>query len=100
MLRFNPQLRGQENAAVMLLVSGVQMNIGLAIFNMLPLPPLDGSRIVERFIPYSQRNNWESVKRIGPFLLMVTLVSGARFLSGPINAATGAMYSLISHIAG
>ena len=32
------------------------MNIGLGVFNLIPLPPLDGSKIFIRFMPYNVRN--------------------------------------------
>ena len=34
----------------------VIMNIGLGVFNLIPLPPLDGSKIFIRFMPYNVRN--------------------------------------------
>ena len=34
----------------------VVMNIGLGVFNLIPLPPLDGSKIFIRFMPYNVRN--------------------------------------------
>ena len=36
--------------------SAVIMNIGLGVFNLIPLPPLDGSKIFIRFMPYNVRN--------------------------------------------
>ncbi len=34
----------------------IVMNIGLGVFNLIPLPPLDGSKIFIRFMPYNVRN--------------------------------------------
>lgn len=34
----------------------IVMNIGLGVFNLIPLPPLDGSKIFIRFMPYKARN--------------------------------------------
>jgi Zn-dependent protease len=48
----------------------VYLNVMLATFNMLPVPPLDGSRLVDYFIPDSLRHGWEGVSRMGPFLLL------------------------------
>ena len=36
--------------------SAIIMNIGLGVFNLIPLPPLDGSKIFIRFMPYNVRN--------------------------------------------
>lgn len=35
----------------------IQVNIGLGVFNLIPIPPLDGSKIFRRFLPYSA-NEW------------------------------------------
>jgi len=63
------------------------MNIGLALFNLLPVPPLDGSRIVDGFLPLRYRPAWESVTAMSPFLLLAVLVVVSRtgLLSGPMN---------------
>jgi Zn-dependent protease len=55
----------------------ILLNVGLAVFNLLPLPPLDGSHVVGSFIPYRWRDAWDSFQRVGPILLMVLLVAGA-----------------------
>ena len=34
----------------------ISINIGLGVFNLIPLPPLDGSKIFIRFMPYNVRN--------------------------------------------
>lgn len=44
----------QENVAIFLRV-GTAFNIAAAIFNLLPIPPLDGSRILANFVPFFQR---------------------------------------------
>lgn len=35
----------------LLLSAGIQLNVGLAIFNLLPIPPLDGSKVLYMFLP-------------------------------------------------
>lgn len=36
----------------MLIASTISINIGLGVFNLIPLPPLDGSKIIMPFLPY------------------------------------------------
>lgn len=49
----------RANPAIALLLShAMSLNLGLAIFNLLPIPPLDGSRIVEGVIPFGWRERW------------------------------------------
>lgn len=60
--------------AYLLLRPFVAYNVGLAVFNLIPVPPLDGWRVVERFA----RGEWvETVERYGWVLLLVLLASGS-----------------------
>ncbi|MCP4216903.1 MAG: site-2 protease family protein, partial [bacterium] len=51
----------------------VYMNVILAVFNMLPIPPLDGSRVANALIPDQFRDIWNKIQSIGPFLLLAVL---------------------------
>ncbi len=61
------------------------MNVGLAIFNLIPLPPLDGSRIVAWLVPYRLRPQWHALERYSPLLLIAVFFFGGRLVSGPVN---------------
>lgn len=54
--------------------STIQLNLSLAIFNLLPIPPLDGSRVVDGLIPTSLRPVWDRLGVLGPGLIMLFLV--------------------------
>jgi Zn-dependent protease len=45
-------------------------NLILAFFNLLPIPPLDGSRVVQWFLPDTARNAYRSIARYGFFILI------------------------------
>ena len=65
-----------ENAALagnMLLLS-IQLNIMLAIFNMLPLPPLDGSKVLAAFMPASLARPYLSFGRYGMTVMLLLLI--------------------------
>ncbi len=81
---------------VVLLKWSLAMNVNLAVFNLLPIPPLDGSRIVDHFIPARMRETWESVMRFGPLLLVAVMLTGGIFLRGPIDAVIGMLYRLVA----
>ena len=53
----------------------IPMNIALAVFNMLPIPPLDGSRIVDGLLSDRLRPAWDAFARIGPIALLVVLAA-------------------------
>ena len=50
------------------------MNLSLAIFNMLPIPPLDGSRVVDSLMPSRFRSAWNSFSNIGFVVLLALFV--------------------------
>lgn len=53
--------------------TGARVNAALAFFNLIPLPPLDGSKILRVYLPYSMEGMWDSVERYG-FLILMALV--------------------------
>jgi len=59
----------------------VVYNCVLAIFNLIPIPPLDGSNVVYGLLPPRQQWAWRSYQQYGPFLLLALLLFGYRFLS-------------------
>ncbi len=52
------------------------MNISLAIFNLLPFPPLDGSKILETFLPASAQPLLQMMEQFGFIILMVLIYVG------------------------
>jgi Zn-dependent protease len=52
------------------------MNVSLAIFNLLPFPPLDGSKILETFLPESFRPILSVMEQYGFMILMVLMYMG------------------------
>jgi Zn-dependent protease len=61
------------NALNLLLGSLATLNIALAVFNLLPIPPLDGSKILLAVAPYSFRNFIFSIERYGIIVLFLFL---------------------------
>ena len=75
---------------------GVNLNITLAVFNLLPIPPLDGSRIFLVLLP---TNLYFKVMRYEKYIslaLMIALFFG--LLDGPINFVSNIFYRLIEII--
>jgi Zn-dependent protease len=58
----------------LIVMQGIQLNLALAIFNMLPIPPLDGHRVVGFFLPERLRNAFYSMGQFG-FLVLILLIA-------------------------
>jgi Zn-dependent protease len=65
---------------------GISINFALALFNLIPLPPLDGSKMVEAFLSYEATRKFEKLQAYSFFILLALLWSGAlNILSVPIT---------------
>ena len=63
-----------------------QLNVWFAVFNLIPIPPLDGSRLVSYFLPPNLHYYYNFVERYG-FIILILL---SRFaLLGPIHSISG-----------
>jgi Zn-dependent protease len=63
----------------------VLMNLGLAVFNMIPVAPLDGSKVLARFLPESLNRKLEENQQAMSMILIVLLfMGGFRYLYGPV----------------
>jgi Zn-dependent protease len=69
------------------------MNISLAVFNLLPFPPLDGSKILDTFLPESLKPGLAALEQYGFLLLMILMYMG--FFSAIINPVLRLVYSLL-----
>jgi Zn-dependent protease len=52
------------------------MNVSLAVFNLLPFPPLDGSKILDTFLPASMRPMLDMLEQYGFIILMLLIYLG------------------------
>jgi Zn-dependent protease len=82
----------------------ILINLVLALFNMLPIPPLDGSRVFDGLCPDALRPAWNAFARVGPFGLLLVIVAplflGFSLIAWPLAQARAAMAILFDVIAG
>ncbi len=74
----------------------VWYNIILAIFNLIPVPPLDGSKILSGILPYRYSQFYQQLEQFGPFLLIFLIFAGVfRFVLLPLASQIHTLMSFI-----
>ena len=70
-----------------ILISVVTINVGLGIFNLIPLPPLDGSKVIMPFLPYKAKQFFINNEQIFYLVFIVLWISGlaGRIISPAIS---------------
>ena len=83
-----------------LFYSMIQVNCVLALFNLIPIPPLDGHWILMRYLPPGPREALASVGRFGFILLIVLLWSGmlGRILGPALHLAVSLYFGLVTRV--
>jgi Zn-dependent protease len=63
----------------------LMLNVSLGVFNLIPVPPLDGSHVLEELLPYNMAQAYEQIRPYGFLLLMACLYLGVfSFIIGPV----------------
>jgi Zn-dependent protease len=83
---------------VMTLVSGIEMNVILAIFNFVPIPPLDGSKVASYGLPGSFGDRYDRVMEpYGYMILLLLMITGV--LGYVISPITTWVFWTLVHLA-
>lgn len=88
---------------VMLMIqSAAIVNVGLGVFNLIPLPPLDGSKIFRNFMSYNVKAWLERYERYFYFAFLILWVTGLaeQLISPIISLITSGLFKLVGLIFG
>ena len=69
----------------------IMINVGLGVFNLIPLPPLDGSKVIKPFLPYNAKQWFEANENIFQMVFVVLWILG--LLSPIISPAIKVIYN-------
>jgi Zn-dependent protease len=73
----------------------VAVNVILGVFNLLPIPPLDGSTLLSILLPPSRQNILRFLEQYGIFLLLALLILAPNLLTPIFRSITEAIYGLV-----
>ncbi len=74
----------------------VIINVYLALFNLLPIPPLDGSKILMSFLSDAHLGLYQQIERYAPLILIGLIITGVLWaVIGPAASLVLAFYQLI-----
>ena len=76
----------------------VIVNVGLGVFNLIPLPPLDGSKVLMGFLPYNAKRWFEEHEKVFYIIFLVIWITpiASLIISPAIDAITSGIDSLVS----
>ena len=81
---------------VVLCTLAILINLSLCFFNLLPVPPLDGSRVVRNMLPYSAVQQYDRIPIWVSYLLMIFI--GRYVLMAFLGPSIGLVYYSLVHI--
>lgn len=96
-------LASTVGTAVLLIIAGVvTINIGLGVFNLIPLPPLDGSKVIIPFLPYNAKQWFYNNQRIFYIVFVLLWITGlaGTIITPGISAVSNGILGLAKMIFG
>lgn len=73
----------------------IKINVGFFLFNMLPIPPLDGSRVLYAFAPEPLQNIMDKIEGFGFIIILALVLLGMPFLGPVLGSAYESIVKLI-----
>lgn len=101
LLRFSLDAGSEEGFWIglrLMAVAGISINIVLLVLNLLPLPPLDGGRVLAGLLPAQGARAMDRIEPYGLLILVALLATGilGKLLHGPLSFAEELVYLSIN----
>jgi Zn-dependent protease len=93
-------LGANNNAAGDVLMIAVLVNLGFFVFNMLPIPPLDGSRVVYALAPDFVRSGMETIERYGILFVFAIVLLASQYIGTVLLAVIEIIINMFRAIFG
>ncbi len=90
-LKMGMDFTGPGGVLGVLLIVTIRLNIALGLFNLIPIPPLDGSRVVEMVLPPQYARDYARLQPWATLVLLVVLFTGA--FSEPLHTAVNYVFA-------
>ncbi|GAC1515166.1 MAG: site-2 protease family protein [Gemmatimonadaceae bacterium] len=98
--RYVPLLESSLGLLQGMMTWGVLLNFGLLAFNLLPIPPLDGSHVMKYLLPPAWALKYQQVGRYGFLILVLILGFGSSLLEVWLRPAYFAVALLVTSVGG
>lgn len=89
------QVVGADNLLFTFISFLIQINVVLMVFNLLPIPPLDGSKVLYAFLGIKHLNIIAWLERYGIWLLIILIFVGSPVLSRIFQSVVNLVYALV-----
>ena len=90
------RLARPEGVALQVVLAVGVVNVVLAVFNLLPIPPLDGSAVIERFVPDRYLGSYLKVRQYAPVIFLLVFFLGGSILGRLMNPAVDLWLRLLT----
>jgi Zn-dependent protease len=84
----------------LIMMTTVSVNLGFFVFNMLPLPPLDGSRVLYALAPEFIRRIMETIERFGVLFVFAIVLLASSAIGTLMLVSINAIVDVFRHIFG
>lgn len=90
----------KESIFSQILVTSASVNLGFFVFNMIPIPPLDGSRLLYALAPEFVRRGMERMERFGIVIIFTLLLVAGTYLESLMLSSTNFFLSAFCWVFG